>query len=62
MRDDLIPSRNRQVKGLLSQTLVKQPVDIPEHHGIALGVLVTQRITGWRILNTKVVEAASYTL
>ena len=49
-------------ESLLSQTLVKQSIDIPEHQGIALCVLVTQCIAGWSLLNSKVVEPASYTL
>ena len=49
-------------EGLLSQALMKQPVNIPKHHSVTLSVLVAERITGWSLLNTKVVEAASYTL
>ena len=41
---------------------MKQPVNIPKHHSVTLSVLVAERIAGWSLLNTKVVEAASYTL
>ena len=36
---------------------MKQPVDIPEHQSIALCVLMTQCISGWRLLNSEVVES-----
>ncbi len=49
-------------EGLLSQPLVKQSVDIAEHHSISLSVPVAESITGWSLLNPEVVEAASYTL
>lgn len=38
---------------------MKQPVDIPEHQSIALGVLVAERIAGWCLLNSKVIKATS---
>ena len=41
-------------EGLLSQSLMKQPIDIPEHQGIALCVLVAECVAGGRLLNSKV--------
>ena len=35
---------------------MKQPVNIPKHHSVTLSVLVAERITGWSLLNSKVVK------
>ena len=44
-------------ESLLSQPLMKQPVDIPEHQSIALCVLMTQRVAGWSFLNSQMVKS-----
>ncbi len=46
----------------LSQTLVKHPADILEYHSISLSVLMTQRIAGWSLLDSKVNVNTSYFL
>ena len=46
-------------EALLSQSLMKQSIDIPEHQGIALCILMAERVSGWSLLNSKVVKSTA---